>query len=211
MIIFDEHHYLKMISKILFILFIPIFIFPQKPGKGKHERSWAIIHPFAAIKVKKIYNQASLIYNNQVELKKQLDTFSIGGKLDAFRHIFFMAAFSQKVKVKKLQKLGYAHEKYNYNQFKKQHLTKTEIPDSISTVMDLKNNEIGFLIGIENKKLKLEDLKIKVMSEIKSGKAFILRRNTVGNYTDCAGNIIELNKLPASWGNKKCLISSSEN
>jgi len=210
MFIFDEQAFYKMIYKILILSFIPYFLFAQAPGKGKQERCWALSHPMAAIKVKRIYAKANMIYKSNKDISLQLDSFNSGGKLDGFRHVFFMAAFAQKVKVMKLRKLGYAHEKYNYNQYKKLFNTQSNLPDSMSTVMDLKNNELGFLLGSQNKKISLQELKLKAINEIKSGKAFILRRNTFGKYTDCEGNVLELNRLPLTWGNKKCLVDSSQ-
>ena len=107
-----------MFNKILIVLFLPALVFSQKPGKSKFEKSWALAHPIAAIKVKRIYRQTLPFYNDHL-IHKQLDSFSNGGKLDAFRHVFFMAAFTQKVKVKKIRALGFAHEKGNrYNAFK---------------------------------------------------------------------------------------------
>ena len=66
----------------------------------KEEVLWAIGHPFAAIKVKKMYSKTYVIYEQQ-NTKIALDNFNNGGKLDAFRHVFFMAAFAQKIKIKK--------------------------------------------------------------------------------------------------------------
>ena len=197
-----------MTKNILIILFIPAIIFSQKQGKGKNERSWAIFHPIAAIKVKKIYNQGLLIYNNRLEYQKYLDTFNSGGKLDAFKHAFFMAAFAQKVGVNKLRKLGCAHEKDNYSQYLKLRDKLIELPDSMSTVMDLKNNEIGLNIGAKNKNISLSDIKVKVIDKIKTGKCFILKRNSSGIFVDCNNNILEFNKFPSSWGNLKCIVAT---
>ena len=80
-----------------------------------------------------------------------------------------MAAFAQKIKIKKLKKLGIAHEKGNYRQFKKYQNEEGERPDSLSNVMDLKNNDLGLKIGSENKKISLADLKELVINEIKNG------------------------------------------
>lgn len=187
---------------------MPALLFSQKPGKSKFEKKWALAHPFAAIKVKRIYRQAMPFYNDQLNFK-QLDSFSNGGKLDAFRHVFFMAAFTQKVKVKKIRALGQAHEKANrYNAFhgKKEH---GEVPDSISTVMDLKNNETGFLMGSSNKKIPLSELRIKAIDLINQGEALIIKRDKNGNYLTCSDQLIDLKSDISGWNTPKCLVHSN--
>src|SRR5690606_27581918 len=163
----------ELMPKPFFIIFIFFCnaCFSSIPKLSKYEKRWAIFHPFAAIKVNKISKKCFIIYKQQ-NIKTELDTFTNGGKLDAFRHAFFMAAYAQKVKVEKLRKLGKAHEKGNYRQFLKSQLEDGERPDSLSCEMDLLNNELGFVIGKSNKKLILEELKNAVISEIKNGKAF---------------------------------------
>ena len=106
-----------MVSKlILLILSISFCATAQKPFK--QELCWSLWHPFAALKVRKIHKKVSLLFNESNN-KLLLDSYSTGGKLDAFRHVFFMSAFAQKIKTKKLRKLGIAHEKGNYRQFLK--------------------------------------------------------------------------------------------
>ena len=150
------------------------------------------------------------VYN---EVKKQnlLDVFENGGKLDAFRHAFAMAYFSKYVSIRKLRKLGKAHEKGNYLQF----LGNTndeggELPDSLSSAMDLKNNEVGFSIAEEVKKLSVEEIKQKVFEQIQSGKAFIIKRNKEGLYLDCADNIISRGRIYKQWNIPKCLVASDK-
>lgn len=191
---------------IIFIFFCNA-CFSSIPKLSKYEKRWAIFHPFAAIKVNKISKKCFVIYK-QPNIKTELDTFTNGGKLDAFRHAFFMAAYAQKVKVEKLRKLGKAHEKGNYRQFLKSQLEDGERPDSLSCEMDLLNNELGFVIGKSNKKLILEELKNAVISEIKNGKAFIIKRNVFGNYVDCNNQEIDIFWFSKSWFVPKCLIKS---
>ena len=172
-----------------------------------YEKCWVITHPFAALKVKKISKKCYAVYNRQ-DTKIQLDTFSNGGQLDAFRHSFFMAAYAQKVKAKKLRKLGIAHEKANYKQFLNSEFEEGEIPDSLSTVMDLKNNETGLNLGKAHKKETLDTLKKIVIMEIKNGNMVIMKRDKSGAYLDCNGYNISLREQPKQWQVPKCLVSS---
>ncbi len=168
---------------------------------------WGLIHPVSAIKVKKISKSVIVIYNLK-ELKLELDSFENGGKLDAFRHAFFMAAFAQKINLSKLRKLGIAHEKGNHRQFIKNQTENKEIPDSMGTVMDLFNNELGYKIGKANENLLLPDLKNSVLKEIQNGNALIIKRNKMGNYLDCENNIINVVQFFKKWYVPKCLVKS---
>jgi hypothetical protein len=155
-----------------------------------------------------MYSKTFVIYE-QPNTKIALDNFNNGGKLDAFRHVFFMAAFAQKIKIKKLKKLGIAHEKGNYRQFKKHQNEEGERPDSLSNVMDLKNNDLGLKIGSENKKISLADLKELVINEIKNGKAQIIKRNKQEMYVECNDQIIDMQLYKGKWFVPKCLVPSN--
>lgn len=183
-------------------------IFARSQKVYKYERRWGFAHPIAALKVKRISKNCFKIYHQPI-ISKLLDNKSSGGKLDAFRHIFFMAAFAQKIKIKKIKKLGLAHERTNYAQFLMNELENGELPDSIGTVMDLKNNELGFEIGIKNKKENLVRLSEIVIAAINKGEAVIIKRNRLGIYVDCNGKEVVL-PTEKKWSNTKCLVKSNE-
>jgi len=147
--------------------------------KGKYQYRWAFFHPVAAIKVKHIYKKNLPLYQ-QIKQSKILDTLENGGKLDAFRHAFFMACFAQKIKDKKLIKLGIAHEKDDVYYFqKKKKAEYSDVPDSASIQMDLYNNKVGIQTGKKYKHIPTTQLsdtiiqyikenKLKVITEVKS-------------------------------------------
>ena len=200
---------MRIFFSIVFI-FLFVEIWSQKIGsRSRYEKCWAFTHPFAALKVKKIYKTCVPIYE-EVKKIKALDTFENGGKLDAFRHTFFMAAFARKIKTKKIRKLGMAHEKGNYAHFLKNIKEEGELADSLSTVMDLKNNELGFKIGSTNKKRDLSELKDLVTEEIKKGEAVYFKRNSSGQYLNCNGETILLENYKNKWFIPKCLIRTNE-
>lgn len=199
---------MRIFISIIFI-FLFVEIWSQKiSSRSSYEKCWAFTHPFAALKVKKIYKQC-LPYYEEVKKNNLLDAFENGGKLDAFRHTFFMAAFSQKIKTKKIRKLGIAHEKGNYAHFLKNIKEDGKLADSLSTVMDIKNNELGFKIGSVNKKKDLRDLKDVVIEEIKKGETVYFKRNSSGQYLNCNGEIILLENYKNKWSIPKCLIASN--
>ncbi|HOZ86292.1 MAG TPA: hypothetical protein PL029_00980 [Bacteroidia bacterium] len=159
------------------------------------------------MKVKKINKRAAVIYN-QKDLLLLLDNYGSGGKLDAFRHAFFMAAFATQIKIKKLRKLGMAHEKGNYRQFLRSATEEGEIPDSLASVMDLQNNELGFVIGSANKDSSLVSIKTLVLQDIIAGKALIMKRNKRGEYLNCDNVPLKKTSLEKKWSLPKCLVAS---
>lgn len=200
---------LKIVFNIFLLLLFSIKTFSQTKV-SRYEYAWAFAHPFAACKVKKIHKKLKPYYNEN-ELKLSLDSFSQGGKLDAYRHVFYMAAFAQKIKAKKVIKLGKAHEKTNYRQFKKGKGKNVVLPDSLSGLMDLWNNEIGVTLARDNKELGYEELKQKVIKLINENKAFYFLRDANGNFLDCDGKtVIDLKKYQDKWYIPKCMLGLSE-
>ena len=180
---------------------------PQN-SQGKETRRWILFHPLAALKVKSIYKKHLFVYQNN-DLLTVLDSFENGGKLDAFRHVYFMAAFAQKISVNKLRKLGIAHEKTNRSSFFRGKESLNLRHDSLGSVMDLQNNELGFMIGHGNKNLNPLSLRDTVLSEILSGKALIFNRNKHGLYLDCSDQVLDPILFKLSWYIPKCLVNSN--
>jgi hypothetical protein len=194
---------------ILFLFGILISNAQSFGSRSGPEKCWAIFHPFAAIKIRKIYALARPFYED-IKKNNVTDSFSNGGKLDAFRHIYFMAAFTQKVKAKKVRKLGKAHEKGNRKDFLKGIKEDGELPDSLSTVMDLQNNETGIRIGRENKMAALKELSELVLGLITRGEAVYFKRDAHGNYLNCENQIIDRTLYSGKWFVPKCLIKTNE-
>lgn len=180
-------------------------VLQAKPRTSRYEFWWAVAHPMAALKVKKVYRKASKLYNEE-DLKPKLDGYSSGGKLDAFRHVFYFAAFAQKVKPKKVLKLGKAHEKTNYLDFKRGKHEEGATADSLSGVMDILNNEIGVTLGREFKSLSLEELKLKVLEAIiVKNECYYILRDKEGRFIDCKNNIIDMSLYKGKWSIPKCI------
>jgi hypothetical protein len=176
---------------------------------SKYEIFWGIGHPFAAWKVKVLLPEAQKMLSS-VKEDRLLDLNESGGKLDAFRHIYTMAFLSQKIKTKKLRKLGIAHEKGNKRLFFKGKQEFGERADSLACVMDLRNNELGFQINAENRCLKPEELKLLVLQQIRDGQAWYLKRNTKSQYVSCDGTPINMADYIGKWFLPKCLIRTNE-
>ena len=173
------------------------------------EYRWAFFHPFAALSIRKHLPRAMAVYHD-VEKAALLDNYGSGGKLDAFRHTYTMAYLARSIPVKKLRKLGRAHEKGNRRQFLQGSLEDGERPDSLACEMDLRNNELGFLLGAANKTATDTVLKEIVVLAIREGKAWYLRRNARSEYVDCAGKTLDVALYRKSWYVPKCLVKSDE-
>lgn len=194
-----------------FIL-IPLFVFfsfnlvsQSLQTLSRAEKIWTIQHPIAALKIKMKLDYLKSVVEG-IKFHPDLDTFSNGGKLDAFRHIYSMAYLSRKIKKRKLLKLGEAHEKGNYEFFISGKTEFGELPDSSSRIMDLHNNLIGIEIGfIQDETI----LKNKVFEAIKSGKAKMILKNKEGNYLDCDSQAIIQNMNLKKWNNRKCVIPTN--
>lgn len=176
---------------------------------SKYEYRWALFHPFAAKKIQKHLKEAMAIYHS-VKSCKLLDTVESGGTLDAFRHAYTMAYLSRYVKINKLRKLGKAHERGNEYFFYKNQQEFGERADSLACVMDLRNNELGFEIGKNNKNASKDDLKSIIIEQIKSGNAWKLKKNNQNLYISCQNEPILIENYKRKWFLPKCLIKSNE-
>ena len=176
---------------------------------SKYEYRWALIHPLAVKKVQRHLMEAMDVYL-EVKKSKQLDGFESGGTLDAFKHTFTMAYLSRYVKVKKLRKLGKAHEQGNEYFFYKKHQEFGERADSLACVMDLRNNELGFSIGEKNLYASMDDLNNIVIEQIKMGNAWKLKKNSQNQYISCENEPILIENYQNKWFVPKCLVKSND-
>jgi len=196
------------IEVVCFSLIIVIFLSSCSALKsyGKYEKRWAYAHPFAAIKLKKVKRKCDVLYK-AVKDANSLDTYENGGKLDAFRHMFYMATFATKVSPNKVRKLGVAHEKDNYLSFLKNIDEEAEMADSLSCAMDLLNNDIGIELAKSIKEpLSINQIKELCIEKINTGQSYFMKRNSKGNYLTCDGKIINFNLYIKRWNVPKCLV-----
>lgn len=172
------------------------------------ERGWVITHLFIANKARKISLEARAL-SEEIRKDTILDGDSDGGRVDAFRHTYWMARLSQTFCWKKAIKLGKAHEKGNYKQYKKGKKDEEGVlPDSVSSAMDLFNNSVGASIGCANPFLSKKELQELVIQLIIVGKTKIISKNNDGIPLDCNGKLIETDVFFNRWNIPKCLVNS---
>lgn len=176
-------------------------------GLSYPEKYWVLAHPFIAGKTYYITKEAKKMAA-QVAEYNSIDKDSNGGQMDAFRHAVWMALLVQKIAPKKAQKLGKAHEKGNYRDFKKNLVEEGAVPDKISSEMDLWNNMAGILIGKQNREASKDSLKHLVIEAVNAGKMRIIKKDKNGNFLDEDSRIISAESLTGKWENNKCLVPS---
>jgi hypothetical protein len=169
------------------------------------EKSWVIFHPFKAKKAQRITKEVQLF----VDSVKQIGIIGVdnnGGKLDAFKHAFWMARLTKAIGARRTRKLGRAHEKGNYIQFKKHELEDSALPDSISSEMDLRNNEIGISRA---KQIAVGSLSASLLKLAEEGCLFTIKKDENGNFLNCDGSILSIKDWYGKWNIPKCLVSPS--
>lgn len=175
---------------------------------SRPEKCWALRHPFILKKTWNITQHVLKITDSIAEVKT-LDGDKNGGQVDAFRHAYWMAKLTQEIGWRKSLKLGRAHEKANYIDFKKHRLEDGTHPDKASGDMDLYNNKTGSVIGKSNKETEDKEIQILVIDAIIAGKMKIIKKDSIGNFLDIDNNIIPSDSLQGKWNNGKCLVNSN--
>lgn len=164
------------------------------------------MHIFIAKNVYKI-SEETIIVTKSLLSDSTLDGDLAGGQLDAFRHAYWMALITYHYGVKTAMSLGKAHEKGNYQFYKKNKNEDGVLPDFESSQMDYLNNDVGIEIG---KSIQVDDKKMlidMIISYIKEGKLYVIKKNIQGLYLDCNKNILPINQK--KWYSGKCIVSSN--
>jgi len=169
------------------------------------EKWWAIKHPFVVKKAKKISTETRKIVED-VKKENLLKGNGYNMQIDAFRHTYWMARLTQELGGRRAKSLGKAHEKGNYQLYKKRKNEAVISPDKISSEMGFFNNDVGIEIGKKSSNFELKELIIEV---VLSGKCKIILLDENQNFLDCEGLIIPKEELIGKWKNRKCLVNSN--
>lgn len=173
------------------------------------EKRWVVFHPFVAKKALQLSLEARTV-TAEVKQHQILKGTGNGDQLDAFRHTYWMARLAQEIHWRKAKRLGKAHEKGNYRQFKKGKFEDDVLPDKISSEMDLFNNEVALRKAQSDKKnqVKQTDLRNEVIKWVKEGRCKVIKTDANGNFLDEQNNIISAEELKGKWENRKVLVNS---
>lgn len=203
---------MKSFFYILVFLFVNSFVYSQSSVKQffnlpRPEKCWVLTHPFKAKKAYRISMEARHKADSLAKTNT-LDKDANGGQVDAFRHSYWQARLSCELSPKAALKLGKAHEKGNYIQYKKHRKEDGSIPDKISSDMDLFNNKVGVYLADSANTCSPKELERIVIEAVKNGKMKIILKNKQGDFLDCNYNIIPPDSLKHKWINNKCLVRS---
>ncbi len=204
---------MKLIITILFLLFSNFGmaqnnIFSKFLSMSLAEQWWLVTHPLSAKKAYTITQETLQLVNETIS-DPELDGDYSGGQVDAFRHCFWMASLTQQIGARPAKKLGIAHEKGNYRQFKKHKLEEDILPDSVSCEMDLRNNKVGINLGKNNPKADKSELINLVKQAIFNGELWIIKKDKSKQFLDFNGNLLQKSDYQGRWKSPKCLVPSN--
>ena len=204
-------------NKSTFTFVLCAFISFQLAGQTKNsrfsslsspEKWWVVWHPFKAKKALEV-SLRTLEVTDSIKKEGIIGRDINGGRLDAFKHTFWMASMSQKIGQRSSLKLGRAHEKGNYQSFLEGRSEDGLLPDKVSSDMDLFNNEAGAEISNTFPASSESDLIQLILEKLHSGGLRMIKKD--GNiFLTCNGDPIPESSLIGNWENDKCLIPSNE-
>ena len=204
------------IKYFLFFLFLVVSLESYSQSRTKQffklstpEKCWVIFHPFKAKRAFYVMQEA-LKTTDSISKIDLIGKDLNGGRLDAFKHSYWMARSSQIIGERASRKLGKTHEKGNYRSFKKGRNENGFLPDQPSSEMDLYNNEIGLKIAKKFQNQTKFEIILTVIDEVQAGSMKILKKDCIGNFLTCSGEIIPKESLKGKWENKKCLVDSND-
>ena len=156
--------------------------------------------------IKKAYKISLDVLKTMDSLNKQnfLGGNTEGGKFDAFRHIYWTYSLTKEIGEEKTRRVGEIYE--NYNRYIFNNIDYSGY-DSVSMAMDLFNNDIGIELG----KSKIADSLIfnEITNIIFSGKAKIVKKNTLEQSLDENNNVIPEEEWKKKWINNRKLVNSN--
>jgi hypothetical protein len=199
----------------LFLFVIPLMVKAQNSTLHSFlklstaEKKWTIGHVFIAKKAWMITERCRFVTDSLGKLGIP-DRDHSDGKLDAFRHTFWMATLSEKIGVRKSLSLGWAHEQGNYRDFKRGRFEEGDLPDKASTDMDLYNNKIGVGIGMALKGNGEKMIIDSIIKAISKGKMRIVLKDTLGRSCDSAFHPIPLGAMKGKWITSRVLVPSGK-
>ncbi|WP_435261025.1 DUF6973 domain-containing protein [Tenacibaculum sp. nBUS_03] len=204
-----------MFKKILFLfIFTSTSLFSQSSWEKFRKLSfpkkmWVLSHPFKAKKALLISKEATKVADS-IKKSPLLDGDPSGGEVDAFRHAFWMARLRQKIGENAARSLGRAHEKENYQTFKKRKLEDGVVPDQISSCMDLFNNDVGLTFTKKGSVTPKQGLIYQIINAMHQGRLKVIKKDKQGKFLTCKGDVISDESLLGKWENKKCLVFSNK-
>lgn len=172
---------------------------------SKAEKRWVLFHPF---KAKKAYRVSKVVTRlmDSIQKTETLGKHQIGNQLDAFKHTYWMWTLASNIGCRSAKSLGKAHEKGNYQTYKKQELEDGTLPDAVSSEMDMHNNAIGIQLFKQHGRISKKERIKKVLEALSLGKLRMIAQRLRGVYVDVKGAVLPKESYEGLWENRKILI-----
>lgn len=175
---------------------------------SRPEKWWAVWHPFIAFKAFDLTRKSLKMTNEVVDFGILGDDLH-GGQADAFKHAYWMALLTQHINWRKAFSLGKAHEKGDYLEFKRAwRKGKFSIHDEAASEMDLQNDRLGVIIGVQNPEASETQLRDIIIDAVHSGQLKIIKKNENGESLDRENNVIPIDSLKGRWKTERVLVPS---
>ena len=173
---------------------------------GAAEKWWGITHPF----------RAGRAFTAMQETRQRVDSLFTagvfeqwihGGRLDAYRHTYWMAITGSRIGIRAARKLGKAHERANYRDYLKGKTEEGILADATATEMDLHNNEAGLSLAEAYRSGQGSDVHKNIEELMQKGRLRMLKMDEKGNLLDCEGRICtRVTNTKNDWKLPICLI-----
>lgn len=175
---------------------------------SRPEKGWVLSHPFKAKRAYLTTRHVRQITDSLFRLQIP-DTFRHGGRIDAFRHSYWMALLTHRIGERASRKLGKRHEQGNRIDYRRARSEDGHLQDATACEMDLHNNEQGIGLALQHPAATPGELIPVCLDAIHTGSMKILLINQAGEYCDCQGRPVEMNRRGMDkWKLPICLVSS---
>lgn len=173
--------------------------FCQLPGP---EKVWVLTHPFIAHSAWKYTQSAEQVADS---LKNRYaDTTYCDDHWDAFRHCYWMAFLSSRLRPGAVCRLGCAHELSVLKKFTYLQDSQSCLHDSTASYMDLHNNLVGLRIGQKHSDQEHTVIAQAVFEAVARGQCRQVARDSLNRFVNEQGKPIPQKQLK-KWNTGRIL------
>lgn len=170
-------------------------------------RTWALTHPLAVGRAQALAQESLRVADS---VGQRLDNDFVGGWADAFRHTYWMARTTQALGRRRAYSLGRAHERGNYQTFKRRGTEDGAVQDHAATRMDLFNNDIGIALGLRLPDAPTGELRDSLLHLLYAGELYRIKKDAYRNSLDADGRFIPEQDWLGKWENARVVVKGSD-
>lgn len=170
-------------------------------------RAWALTHPCVLKRAQALAQESIRVADS---VGPGLGGDFVGGWADAFRHAYWMAATAQAIGPRRARSLGRAHERGNFQTFRRHGTEDGAVQDHAATRMDLLNNELGIALGQRNPLAGQAALRDSVLRLLHDGQLFRIKKDAYLNSLDAEGRYIPESEWLGKWENGRVVVRGKD-